>query len=233
MKGLNFILAISLALPASSSFAQSETGTRLGGRPAQVPETGSNTDRARIWLERYAACVVKRDPKRVAEALDAEITRDVAIGKFVQGNFDACLSSGGGADQLAMSPGVMRGALYADRVTSMVRNLTPEMLPPEPLSLPLPATVDAATQARIATVRFGECVMRRNPQGALAFVAAAAAKAGETNALKTLTPFLGECVDAGVKVELSRSGLEAALAEAIYRTVRAKEAAPGKREAAE
>lgn len=222
MKVLHSILAISLALPASSSFAQSETGTRVGGRPAQVPETGTNTDRARIWLERYAACVVKRDPKRVAEALDAEITREVAIGNLVQGNFDACLSSGGGADQLAMSPQVMRGALYAERVTSMVRSLTPEMLPPEPLSLPLPATFDTAAQSRIATVRFGECVMRKNPQGALAFVAAEAAKGGETNALNRLTPFLGECVDAGDQVELSRSGLEAALAEAIYRTVRAK-----------
>lgn len=226
MKKLLAIVA-SLTLVPVQVAAQSETGTRIGGRPAQAPESGSNTERARIWLERYAACIAKRDPKHLAGVLDAPINQDVAVGKLVEGNYDSCLSAGATADELRMNARLMLGALYAERVTRMVGRLTPDMLPPDVLPLPSGADLDQPARARASLVRFGECVMRKNPPAALEFVAADAGKSRETAALKDLVPYLGQCVDAGVQFQLSRSILEASLAEAIYRTLQNSDPAKG------
>lgn len=211
--------ATALCLVSSAGWSQSETGTRIGGRPAKVPTNGSNADRARTWLEGYAACIAKREPKRVTEILDAEIGQESAVSRLVVGNFDNCLSAGGDADELRMSGRMLRGALYAERVTKMVNQLPTDTPQLPPLSLPSLVSLDAENQKRVALVRFGECVMRTDPDNALAFVVADAGKAAEANALRALTPSLGGCLDAGVKVELSRPVLETALAEAIYRVV--------------
>lgn len=217
---LKLIFAAALCIVGTAGWAQTETGTRMGGRPAKVPTIGSNADRARTWLEGYAACIAKRDPKKVAEVLDAEIGDESRVSRLVVGNFDACLSTGGDADELRMSPRVLRGSLYAERVTKMVGELPADMSQLPPVPLPPLATLDAENQKRFALVRFGECVMRADPANALAFVRADAGKAAESAALKNLSPLLGGCLDAGVQVELSRPVLETALAEAIYRVVR-------------
>jgi len=214
------LIAAALLGMSTVAAAQSETGTRIGGRPAQVPNHGSSTERGRIWLQGYAACVAKRDPKRVAAVLDADPMVDAPAYKVVEGNYEQCLSSGGEADALVMTDRLLRGALYAERVSKMVHKLTPEMLPVNLLTFAASNPSDTA-KARVSVIRFGECVVRQNPSAALSFVAADAGNAGEDNALKALMPSLSPCFDAGTKVELSRSGLEAALAEAIYRTVRA------------
>jgi hypothetical protein len=221
----HLFLATALCLASTAGWAQTETGTRIGGRPAKVPTTGSNTERARTWLQGYAGCIAKRDPKRVADVLEADIGDESKVSRLVVGNFDDCLSTGGGADQLVMSPRVLRGALYAERVTKMVGELPAGMSKSPPLNLPPLSTLNAADQNRYALVRFGECVMRADPVNALAFVRADAGNAAESKALKTLSPLLGGCLDEGVQVELSKPILESALAEAIYRYARTAEEA--------
>lgn len=219
MRALTILVAVALGMAGTAGWAQSETGTRIGGKPAKVPTTGSNADRARAWLAGYAACVAKRDPKRVAEVLDAEIGSAPPVFDLVESNYDACLSTGGDADELRMSPRILRGALYAERVTKMVDRMPADAAQAAPLALPPIASLSTDDQLRVSLVRFGECVMHADPAKALAFVAADPGKAGETNALQVITPLLGGCLDEGVQIKLSLPILEAALAEAIYRTV--------------
>lgn len=207
--------------------AQSDTGTRLAGHPAQIPEHGTRTQRARIWLERYVACVDRRDSKGVSMALDASFeSEDAALGNLSRGYFDDCLSGGLRDDpsELRMTDTLLRGALYAERVNRQVHRLTPEMLPRDTLALPDAASAGAKA-ARVSVIRFGECVVHKDPVNSLAFVKAEAGSGREDKALAVLGPAFGECVNAGTTVKLSRSNIEAALAEAIYRMTAAPDAA--------
>jgi hypothetical protein len=215
VKLASIALALVLVAGSAPALAQSETGTRMGGRPAQLPVRGSNVDRARIWLERYAACIARRDPKRVSTMLDGEVGDDGPMRKLTEGNFDACLSTGGGADGLAFKARLLRGALYADRVTSRAGRIGDVLATASPLVYPASASGPALAQSNL--VRFGECVVRANPPAALGFVAAHAASDVERNHLNELRPLLGNCIAAGQRVQLSASVLEGALAEAIYR----------------
>lgn len=212
------VIAVALLLPWPV-LARSDTGTRLGGRPAQVPTEGTMPDRerARIWLERYAACLTKRDPMRVGKVLNAALDAPTTMKDLSQGNSDSCLSAGGDADQLRMSYVLLRGALYADRVSRTVTRLTPEMIADRPLAVPS-TNVDPA---RLATVLFGDCIMRQDPSAALAYVAAHATTGVEDKAIAALRPSLSACVFSDQKLKLSRDGIKAAVAEAIYRTTRA------------
>lgn len=217
-----------LALAPLSATAQTETGTRLGGRPAQRPDSGSNAQMARVWLDGDAACMVGRDSKGVSLALDAPFANeDAALRRLSRMSVDDCLSnspSGFGVDELRLSEGLLRGALYANRVSRTVDKLTPEMLPQAALPVP-DLTSDPGKAPRVAVIRFGECVVRDNPAGSLAFVKARVATSLESDALAALGPSLSKCVTAGTAVKMTKSSVEAALAEAIYRMKAASEAA--------
>ena len=94
-------LAVAVLLGAGSPLlAQSDTGTRIGGKPAQLADRGSNEQRARGWLQGYAACVSKRYSKRVTTLLDAGLDVSTPFSKIVDGTYDSCLSEGGTADGL-------------------------------------------------------------------------------------------------------------------------------------
>lgn len=209
-----YVPLIALLLAPLPAFAQTDTGTRLGGHPAQVPGKGSmpDTARARVWLENYAACLIKRDPTRIAHILDAPVAGNENIMRGISvGNFDSCLSGGGEADMLRMSTALLRGALYADRVDHLVRDVRADSVA-RPLEI-----APGADPLRTATVRFGECVMRQNPAAALDFVRSKAATEGENKALAAIKPALPACVDSGPSVTLTRASIKAATAEAIYR----------------
>lgn len=207
-------LAMSAAVAAAPLSAQSETGTRIGGRPAQAPAVGTNAERARIWLERYAECIARRDLKRSNAVIEAPVgLPDAAVLKLIEQTKDSCLSAGD-ADEMALNATLLRGALYADRLTRTTRRLTPEMIAGRTPDL-------TAEGQRRTLLRFGDCVVRTDPSASLAYVAMHAASKGEDDALEALKPALGECVGSGDKVKLSRSVIEAALAEVIYRTLKA------------
>ena len=213
MKLRAILVAAALMSGASPALAQSETGTRLGGRPAQLPDRGSDVDRARIWMERYAACIVRRNPKRVGEVLEGQVGEDGPMLKLIEGNYDECLSTGGGAEGISMARRLLRGALYADRVTSLASRIGPVLPAAGPITYPQPGQASS----QVALVRFGECVGRAEPVAALGFVAARAASEGEKTNLQLLRPHLAGCIAAGQTIQLSASVLEAALAEAIWR----------------
>ena len=220
MKALSVIAWTIFAVLSAPLLAQSDTGTRIGGKPAQLADRGSNEQRARGWLQGYAACVSKRYSKRVETLLDAGLDARTPFSKIVDGTYDPCLSEGGTADELLMSSRLLRGALYADRVKRTTRRLDAAALPAAMLAFPSASMLDGDAKARVSLVRFGECVMRRDPGEALAFVRADAGNASETKSLARLVPAISPCIDKGAQVRLSRSVLEAALAEAIDRTLR-------------
>lgn len=213
MKLRAFILVFALLAGASPAWTQSETGTRLGGRPAQLPDRGTDVERARIWMERYAACIVRRDPKRVADVLDGPVGEDGPLLKLIEGYYDECLSTGGGAEGLSMKRRLLRGAIYADRVTSLAPRIGPVLPAAGPIAYPQPGQASS----QVALVKFGECVARAEPVAALGFVAAKAASEGEKTNLQLLRPHLAGCIAAGQTIQLSASVLESALAEAIWR----------------
>ncbi len=220
------IIAVLLLLPVPA-MAQSETGTRLGGRPAQLPESGTNAERARVWLERFADCIARRDSGRVAKILSSSFVDDPAVSQVLQVSYDDCLAGSiqRETSTLTLNDRLLRGALYANYVTRHVERLSSDMLPAQGLVFPDLAQLQADKVERVALVRLGECVVRQDPANTLAFVRADAAGDREDAALNAIAPRISPCINAGSTVKISRSVLEAALAEAIYRLTTGREAA--------
>lgn len=70
--------------------------------------------------------------------------------------------------------------------------------------------------AEMALGRFGECIVRANPSGALA-VLRTKREADELAAMKALSPQIAECAPADQTLTLDRSNLRSAMALSYYR----------------
>jgi len=72
-------------------------------------------------------------------------------------------------------------------------------------------------QAFAYVSRFGECVVRANPEGARALLGTTADSPEETAAFATLSNALGNCLESGQKIELSKVALRGTIAVNYYR----------------
>ena len=70
------------------------------------------------------------------------------------------------------------------------------------------------------------CTVLRDPQGTAALFQALPATPGESAAITSLAPVLGECMAKGTKAELNKPAIRSLLALAAYRIVTAPKVAP-------
>lgn len=217
--------ALALLMLVAAAPPQAQASSRLSLKPARVPTgTMSPAARARVTLEGFARCVLQRDPKGVDRALAMPMSS--AGEKAVAGlATNECLGVSGDYDssRLSINARLLRGALYAELVRRRVGTDTP-LAASADLTLGA-APDDAAAQRHVALVRFGDCILRRDPARAIHFVRENAETGAEAKDVAALAPAMGACVDQGAKVELSKPILEAAIAEAVYLNANAARAA--------
>jgi hypothetical protein len=74
----------------------------------------------------------------------------------------------------------------------------------------------AQDQASLVSYRFGECVVRTAPQNARALLQTQQASDSESQAIQSLMPALGACLEKGAQLKLDRSALRGAIALGYY-----------------
>lgn len=218
--------ALALSMLIAVGAPQAQASSRLSLKTARVP-TGSMSPaaRARITLEGFARCVLQRNPKGVERALAMPMSSagQQAVAALAT-NECMGVSSDYEGSRLSLNARLLRGALYAELVRRRVDLDTPP--PAETPDLTLGAAPgDAAAQRHVALVRFGDCILRRDPKTAIHFVRENAETEAEAKDVAALMPSMGACVDQGAKVELSKPIVEAAVAEVIYLNTNAARAA--------
>ena len=82
-----------------------------------------------------------------------------------------------------------------------------------PASVKSPVDYDAAN---VGARMMGDCVVRANPQGALALLRADRGSAAEANAINGLSGNIAACLPAGQTLKLKRTDLRLIVAEPLY-----------------
>jgi hypothetical protein len=196
-----FLLGASLALVPLGAWAQvlPDPAARLSTRDI------SPADQARDTMNRYAECIMKTRPAAVRRALsrpDAVIP--VELAKIADGD---CLMNG----ELRMNASLFRGAIFR---AIYMRDFSHE---------PLPSAWGEAAMTASANplLTFADCVVQLDPNNARSFVLAKPATPDERDAVANLSATLGRCVAPGDQVGFSKTVLQGALAEALYRRTEA------------
>jgi hypothetical protein len=168
----------------------------------------SETDQSREMLNQYGYCIMAQHfgGVRRALALSDDAAIDSALMKLAT---DDCLFAG----RLKMSPALLRGAIYRAMYLREFNYLSRAMRATViPGNGQLGEEVDSAP-----STTFGGCVAKLAPEATRDLVMANAATPLENNALDALRPALADCLPPKQQMRLTRWGLQATLAEALYK----------------
>ncbi|THD35192.1 MAG: hypothetical protein E7773_12120 [Sphingomonas sp.] len=196
-------LAVCWVSPASAQYA---LPTPYAAMPSDRPL--SDNDKAREMLNQYGYCVVMQHLGGVqrALALGDDAATDGALRKLAT---DDCLFAG----KLRMSPPLFRGAIYR---AMYVREFG--YLSQGARAAVIPANGQPGEEVDAApSITFGGCVAKLAPAAARDLVMATPASRNEDAALATLRPTLADCLPPKQQVRLTRWGLQATVAEALYK----------------
>lgn len=231
MRPILFFLS-ALALPAlvltpaelcAQASGSMETGSLITNRPAGGLGTGRKD--ARLISREFAACSVRRGRAIAERYLAAPIGSANHMRLQRRVLVDDCL----GAGELTLPVQVIRGALFEqlyllDYRTAPAHDLAAVAAIDYSAGYSSPVTPQAGNG--IALAQFGDCVARADTDNARHFLINFPDSGGETAAVRALMPRLGACIPAGLKITFSRSVLRAAIAEGVYRLVRAANRVP-------
>ena len=211
-----FIAMMLAAAPPANSHPAPKTRIPIGTRlPQPVPqETLETQQRAVEVLQKFAGCVVDREPLRAEAAVDLPLgTRgDVRLAAFhrLDERMSFCLGKlNGDRMNAGMSAfvGSFAGQLYRRKWATLPALGRSEVPPAE----------ESGEQAVRTTLSFADCLIDRVPAAADALVRSNARSREEAAALVQLAPLYGSCLNAGTTLAASRLALRNALSEQLYR----------------
>lgn len=156
---------------------------------------------ARDSMNRYAECIVRTHASAVREALSetSEAAVTTALARLADRD---CLLTG----ELQMGTSLFRGALYR---ALYLRDFGADA--------DLPPTDFALESSPNPLLEFGNCVAVLDPAQTRAFVVARPATSAETDAVTKLAASFGRCMAPGNQAQFSKTVLQGALAEALYK----------------
>lgn len=193
---------------ASGAQAQREpeTGTRFQ-RPkaAKIDERSMpETERGRLLMAELARCAVETYPNKTIAALASG--RAKPISELATSD---CLVSG----LAQFSATVWRGALYGELYRREFA-AGPPVLMEQTIAF---GENMPDFQGNIGILHVADCVIRQDPANVHSFIMQTGRGAREQAAFAALVPLLGPCVPAGQTVTLTKTSLEGAFSEAMYR----------------
>ncbi len=196
------------------------TGTRVPGPP--VGETSVETQRATQVLQKFAQCVVNRQPIATAAFVDpprsfSETERNARLAYFKR-DMSTCLGRLNGA-QMALKANVMVGMLAEQLYLRKFPSL------PSLGRSDIPPIVQANQIAVFTTLSLADCLIDRDAAAVDSALRSAVNSAPESDAFRRISAHYGTCLNAGSTLSLNRLALRTALAEQLYR--RALAASPG------
>lgn len=184
---------------------------------ARIPDGAglSKVDRGRVAMASFAGCTVDRKSYRLPKLLSLPANRmDSKVWAGLAD--DECLASG----QMAFQPIILRGALFTElyrrRHKAVARGQT-WTLPVVPFNDHLAIDADDPSPVTTAVLAFAACIVAKDPIHAKAIMLASTTSSAQDAAITALKPSLGPCLPEGQTITLSKSILEGAIGEIMYR----------------
>lgn len=217
-------LCVTLVAPPAPVAAQAPApapGVRLGTR-IPVPEDTPGQREAAQVLQRFARCLVNRDPDLAAAVVDPPHsnadTERLAQFRRASTPMSNCLTS---ASSMAAGHRLMTGA-FAEQLYRRRHPLLPVLGPAESLT----AMTNPDNAAFVATLDFANCLIDASAADADALVRSSIGSRQEAAALQALSGRYAACLNAGSTLVLNRLALRMALADQLYRRARSVTANP-------
>ncbi len=194
-------LAMSAAAASALAPVAVNAQARIDHSAAVSTRDLSPGGQARDTMNRYAECIVKMHAAAVRRAL-AQPTYEGANAQLARLAGGECLAGG----DLIMGESLFRGAIYRALYIRDFGRLSA-----------LPGGDGALPQADDPMLVFGDCVARLDAEQTRAFVVARPASVEESDAVAKLGPSFGRCLAPGNQARFSKTVLQGALAEALYK----------------
>lgn len=183
---------------------------------AAAPSAGAAKADGPSWpvIQGYAKCLVDQWPgvvQDITNVFPGSAEYKAAIAPLAK---SACTQN----TELNVPSELVRGGLFQ----ALYAESYPDKAPPLAASpLNLDADVRGQPESRASSFivlrRYGECVVRDNPEAARVLTLTTAGTSGETDALATLQPTLNRCLTSGNSVSFSKAVLTGIIAEVLYR----------------
>ena len=189
-------------------------------RRARIPETGfTEADRGRVTLRQYARCLFASSPQTVVTAVHFAPGEDsAALDKLLR--YD-CVDSG----SLQFSRELLRGALFTEMYRRHESRRTgPWTYPVQAIDFAAIPNLQSSSEVRVNyfLLEMADCVYAKHPDAVRAVVMEDIASRAQNAAFVTVIAGLGPCIPNGVKLELTRTVLDGAFGEYMYRTLASK-----------
>ena len=172
----------------------------------------ASTPEARLHLEQWASCVVRKNPDRAASVLRMDFTTD-AYGRAMRSLADQDKECMGKKREMRGG-----GLLFAGEMAeSLLESDTSPLVTRLAKAASAPATTSYSFTDKVAI-----CVVRSVPNDVAALFATARGSAEETASLNALTTPMALCAKAAQArkpISVNPAGLRAMLATASYRSV--------------
>ena len=211
-------IAVMLALPCAA-VAQTDTdlGTRIPHpKRAAIPgNPHSPEDSGRISLSQFARCTFASKPAAVVAALQLPVdSGDNALKAVVDDN---CLEEG----EMGFSNLLFRGALFGEMYRQhehKSRTWTYAIQPLDFSAVP-DATSSPNTLTNYFMLAMADCLLAKDADSVRGIVLNEPASGAQNAAFAKIIPQLGSCVPAGATVKFSRTSIENAFGEYLYRSL--------------
>jgi hypothetical protein len=215
MSSTALLLAMLAAPPADKPVEMHTPIGSLIPRPREdIGETNVETQRATEVMQKFAKCVVGKQPVKTAAYVDPARTlpdtdRNARLAYFRR-EMSVCLGRLDGG-QLQLSTNVMVGMLaeqlYLRRYPAL----------PTLGSSAIPPAANEVQLATFTTLSFADCLIDRDSGAVDAAIRSTVNSAQEADAFRRISGSYAACLDAGSVLKLNRLALRTALAEQLYR----------------
>ena len=222
MRGQFLIVAIFALCSTTAQLSAQVTGTRLGPKPAIVPDNGmSKDDISRLTMRSYARCVIGVQRKRIMEYLNSIPGSPDAYKLANNLSKDECLAT----DQLTFNEKLFRWTVYDELYNTSFRNFDVSKIAVVPNTdfVALANNMGAKGMEIAAVWQLGECSVRAAPKEADALVKSAIGSKTEASAINAIVPQVGGCVDQDSQIKFSKPVLRGLMAEALYKLAKKSE----------
>lgn len=222
MRGQFLIVSIFALCSTTAQLSAQVTGTRLGPKPAIVPDNGmSKDDISRLTMRSYARCVIGVQRKRIMEYLNSIPGSPDAYKLANNLSKDECLAT----DQLTFNEKLFRWTVYDELYNTSFRNFDVSKIAVVPNTdfVALANNMGAKGMEIAAVWQLGECSVRAAPKEADALVKSAIGSKTEASAINAIVPQVGGCVDQDSQIKFSKPVLRGLMAEALYKLAKKSE----------
>ena len=211
------LLVAALIVTATPVGAQN---AEIGSRVAKRAQTASvkSGEQSVIDSHLYAECVVHRRTSQSADYLgltDPSVTgaaRD-NLGREIECTNAQISSAFGNEQRLRIPTDLFRGMIAEALVAARFARTTPA---PIPLTRVYTSPWAAVSGRAPSVEEMGVCVAATDPVGIRAVLETRPESGDELAALRALSPSMGPCLAANVKLTANRQSIRATLAEAYY-----------------